>query len=360
MNKPISFKCGCLLLGLAVAGSATALGQTDQALPYAGGVTLGARFSDHVQESFVDVRWPDLKTPRDVLMLDLRGTFLESAEQEVNAGFVYRHLSPKESVILGANMYYDGRWTENDNFFNQLGVGLECLTRHVDVRANYYYPLEDEFVLNSTSRSTVEESETSGSRTMTRTTSYYSTYEEALEGFDFELGVWLPWISRAVPTAVYAGYFDFNSEYEDGFRGGKARIESRIHPRFVLDAEWFDDSALNGTDYFVGMRVDIPFCFWKKSSWKTAGGDPRALGRRMSEMVVRDFRIRTIVTHPVLVGQTQTEEVVNERSRPVAPDQPTNEEVVTPSEQSPHEPPPVVPPEEPDNPRYDEDGNIIL
>ena len=314
MNKPISFKCGCLLLGFAVIWSATVFGQTDKVKPYAGRLSLGARFSGNVQESFADVRWPAWQKPSDVLMLDLRGTFMESVEQEVNAGLVYRHLSSKESMILGANTYYDGRWTENDNFFSQWGVGLECLTRYVDARANYYYPLTDAFVLEETSETALGENRPSGGRTITRTTSYYSVYEEALEGFDLEFGVWLPWISSIVPTAVYAGYFDFKSDYEDGYRGGKARIESRIHPRLALDAEWFDDSALNKTDYFVGFRVDVPFCFWKKSSWKAPSEDFRSPSSRMSEMVIRDFRIRTIVTDPVLVEQTQTEEVVNEHS----------------------------------------------
>lgn len=70
--------------------------------------------------------------------LDLH--ILKHKNLATNAGGGFRYLSPDQSKLLGANVFYDYR----ENFchsFHQLGVGCEYLSCLFDCIANYYIPL---------------------------------------------------------------------------------------------------------------------------------------------------------------------------------------------------------------------------
>jgi hypothetical protein len=292
------------------------------ARPAAGGVSVGTRLSEEAQEYYADLLIPAWERDDALLLLDLRGTFLEDKEQELNVGLVARRLFRDRGFILGGNFFYDNRWTENDNLFDQLGAGAELLSRWVDVRFNYYYPIEDEEAVSEFTE--VDTSvRTEGGRTITTTTtSLYRIFEEPLEGYDGEIGFWLPLLRDRMPTAVYVGYYDYSSDFEDDFSGVKGRLESRVHPNITLDAEWFEDDDLNRTDYFAGIRFHAPIDFWNGLSFAPrAGGDASgldALKARMSDMVNRDFRIRTITTLPVLKSQQIEESSGSTRAPSVA------------------------------------------
>jgi hypothetical protein len=291
----------------------------------AGAATVGARYSDEAQEYFADLLLP-LGSPSDTMVfLDLRGTALEDREQELNGGLVLRRLVSDPDLILGANLFYDTRWTENDNTFDQVGIGLEVLSRRVDVRANYYLPLADEQTLEETSSSETSTRTEGGRRITTTTTSIFKKYEEAMEGFDVEVGYWLPFLDRIAPTALFAGYYSFSADHAEDLAGARVRMEARIHPNVTLDAEWFEDKELNGTEYFFGLRVQVPLDFWNGLSMgDRAGGEPPvpALKARMSDMVNRDFRIRTVSTGPVLADQRSTESTRTvSQNKPGATDQ---------------------------------------
>ena len=336
---------GCLCLGSVVPAQA----ETNASPDRPASLSLGGRFSGDVQEFFVDLRAPIAGSARRVLLLNPRASFLEDREQELNLGLVVRHMTANEKAILGANLFYDGRWTASDNYFGQVGAGVEALTRHLDFRANYYYPVNDPEAV-ATSRDTVIEETLESGRTVGREiTSTYTEFEEALEGADIEAGLWIPGLSDHLPTAVFVGYYYFMPDHLDDLHGAWLRLECRPRSWLTLNAEWFDDKPLNGTDYFVGFKVHAPLAFWKKSSWTRATEAPRTLEGRMTEMVVRDFRIRTIRTGPGLTSRE--ERIVNTRGGR------GESSTVT----SPYRPPPE-PPETivPQGPQYDEDGNIIL
>lgn len=317
----------------------------------AGAVTVGARYSDEAQEYYADLLLPLVSPSDTMLFLDLRGTALEDREQELNGGLVLRRLVSDPDLILGANLFYDTRWTENDNTFDQVGVGLEVLSRRVDVRANYYLPLTDEQTLEESSSSETSTRNEGGRQITTTTTSIYKNYEEAMEGFDAEVGYWLPFLDRASPTAVFAGYYSFSADHAEDWAGARLRVESRIHPNITLDAEWFEDKELNGTEYFVGVRVHVPLDFWHGVSFGApAGGkaSARVLKSRMSDMVNRDFRIRTVSTGPVLADQRSVES-----TRAVSQNKPGN------SDQNSSTPSVPVAPEGVPNCYLNENGEII-
>lgn len=272
----------------------------------AGQVSLGFRAGDDAQEYYADILLPLVASESKALFLDLRGSSLEDLEQELNAGIVLRHRVSEKNLILGANLFYDTRWTENDNTFDQLGAGIELLSQSVDIRANYYYPLTDRKTISRYS-DTQTSNATRGNRQITTVSAAtYEIYEEALEGFDAEIGYWLPFMRRVAPTALYVGYYDFSADHADDFSGVKARLEARVHPNVILDAEWIEDHELNRSDYFVGFRIQLPLDFWNGVGFQRSaeeGSRARPFDARMSEMVSRDFRIRTVVTQPTLVDQ---------------------------------------------------------
>lgn len=282
-----------------------------------GQLSLGARFGD-VQEYVVDALVPIWKPSQNIFFLNMRGSALEDKAQELNAGLVVRHLLEDRPVILGANVYYDTRWTEENNTFDQVGAGVELLSKWIDMRANYYYPLTDEKTLTEFQDVTTSRN----GRKTTTTSQWMRTYEEALEGFDAEIGGWLPYLNTRLPTALFVGYYDFSSDFDQGMSGVKLRLESRIHPNVTLDAEWYDDAELNQTDYFVGLRVHLPLDFWNGVDLdRKEGTRVRSFESRMSDMVYRDFRIRTVETGPILANRIVTEVTAQKPDAP-APEPP--------------------------------------
>ena len=244
-----------------------------------GSITLGASFGDDLHVYHLDLMIPMLQSTQSSLFLNPRGVLLEDEEQELNLGFVGRYFNDQHAIILGVNTYYDARQTEADNTFQQVGGGLEFLSPWFDARINYYYPVTDAKTWKTTQGCTPG--------IMRQVT------EEALEGFDAEIGVWLPYLARYAPTAVYVGYYDFNADVgTEDIDGFKARLECRPHPNLTLDAEWFEDSAYRRSEYVVGVRLHVPLDFWNGT--RMHGGADRVLpfAARMDEAVQRDFRVR--------------------------------------------------------------------
>ncbi len=280
--------------------SAKPLAPTNEASRVPGRITVGGSFGDDVQLYQLDAMFPVLRSQSAMLLLNPRGVLLKDEEQELSVGFVGRQLLDRPSVILGVNAYYDARESEADNLFHQVGGGVEMLSRWVDARANYYHPLTDAETLDT------------GERGVSGVAGGWRRVEEALQGFDAEVGVWLPYVSRVVPSAVYAGYYAFDSdaglEDVDGF---KARLECRLHPSITLDAEWYDEKEYAGSDYFVGVRLHLPLDFWNGIRMPRAGGSANPLAARMTDPVHRDARVRMVEstqhTAPVPVPQKKAD-----------------------------------------------------
>ncbi len=277
---------------------------------------LTGRFLENDTEYMLDALLPVWQKN---LSVNLRGTLLEGSEQEFNAGLVFRQPSFSDRIVLGANLYGDFRWTEHDHRYEQVGFGFEVLSRWVDARGNYYYPLTDETVLDESVKSDVHRS----GRTRTETTTTFRNFEEALNGYDAEAGFWLPYISRALPTAVFGGYYQFDSDWvDDGdFGGWKARIEMHLHPLLTLDAEWFEEDALNRSDYIVGLRLRIPLGGeWLKTP-HTAGPYNFTADARLDDVVYRDFRIRTLETGFIPVNSSVNQATIATPAEPVCRDE---------------------------------------
>lgn len=293
--------------------------------PLSGLFTLGAWVGDDFFEGRFDTLLPLTLTPckQGMLLADLRASLADEGEQELNLGLVLRRYFAPLNAIIGMNVYYDSRWTENDSQFNQLGAGAEVLTKWVDARANLYLPEndkelighEEETVLVSqrsrtTYRDYAVENEIHEVATTTRTSTYRTDvtdiYDVPLKGFDAELGVLLPLPMKDLEVRLFGGYYDFetkwngNVDVDNDVSGFKGRFEARAWNCLFFDAEVFEDDALYGSDYLLSVRLRVPIGpqAFKEAmggdayAWRGGGDGPLSVPERLTEMIMRDPRIQ--------------------------------------------------------------------
>lgn len=303
-----------------------------------GELTVGVLFGDQQAEVFGDVLVPLYSFDSGLLFLNPRGSLNDDDAQEFNLGVGSRWLLPGREMIVGANIFYDHRYTDLDNEFNQAGAGLEFFSKWVDARANYYKPesgrkASDHYVNTSM---TVQENYEKWKKPVAEenaivqsgvavseewevtTRQHFRRYEEAMEGFDAELGLLLPIpvVKDFADVRAFLGYAHYDNPVGEDPEGLKARLECHALPSLYLDAEWYEDEDLYQTTYSVGGRVRLPLDMaglargrnpfkGAMDGFVPAGGKP-PFASRMTEMVIRDLHVRT--------GATEPEEIVQDRA----------------------------------------------
>ncbi len=260
-------------------------GSSGPKLPFVFWVRPGAMAADDaVVDLFTDFFIPIWGNERHLVFLNPCVRLDDHSSEEKNVGLGWRGLFFGEKAILGLNLYYDTLNSPQDHQYGQVGFGSEVLTEWVDGRFNYYLPVTarkhrvedlDRYAFGSTSLL------------------LYRGWEEVLEGFDAEVGVLLPIVSRYVETRVYLGGYKFRSEVADDLEGFKGRVELRPVRAMNLEFQLRRDDE-RGTDTFVGGYLEIPVSLnggsilaGLKESFKFGQG-VRSLRERMTERVVRD------------------------------------------------------------------------
>ena len=286
-------------------------------------LTVGFQTGDSENEGIGDLMVPVWNPGgKGLLFLNPRTAINDDDEEEYNIGVGYRQLLPKQKVILGANAYYDYRDTGYTTY-DQWGVGFEILSSWIDARANYYDPEDSKYIVDSQTetetRQSVQISEELQSpyaedhavlqdyvRTRTVITETYSRtyeqYEQALGGYDWEIGLRLPLPVKqeAFEARVFGGYYDFDRDFGDDAKGWKARAELRVLASLFLDAGAYENEDLTGSDWFAGARFSVPLDLAKisqgRNPFATAKsrlqGAPRDFDLRLTEMVMRDPQVR--------------------------------------------------------------------
>ena len=306
-----------------------------------GKATFGMRVGEDTVEAYADLLHPVLEFNNSAVIFNPRFSYKDEGEHELNVGLVFRHLLENKSVILGANIYADSRESRHGNRFNQLGLGLEFLSKWFDARINWYDAdstpeLINEFtetqidttVSRFVSRQTTTEqffddpfarinrilqNRTTNTSTVTtfRTTTttvqtdrIFQEFETGLDGYDAEVGVKLPFFGSSTDVRLFVGKYDFDGGFgQQGAEGYKGRLEVRSGPYLTFDAEVFEDAALNGTDYFVGARLHIPL--YGKDTWRRFRESYKSPSlnsfedRMYSDMVMRDVRVQMDESDPI-------------------------------------------------------------
>ncbi len=140
-------------------------------------------------------------------------TQLRIDETTANAGLGYRRLLLGNSVLVGANSFYD--W-DYDKGHRRLGFGVELKWNAFDLRGNIYEALSG---LHSVG---------------------HSRLEEALDGYDYEFTSQVPYLPWA---RFHAGGFFWNARTSKNIKGYRLAMELDLHPNFQVELGISDDNA---------------------------------------------------------------------------------------------------------------------
>ena len=151
-------------------------------------------------------------------------------DETINIGFGTRKLLNNNTLILGANAFYDHQLTESHE---RVGVGAEALSSMFDVRGNYYNAL-------------------SGRRTNSG-----GTIERAMDGWDLRGDYHLP-IEQDIN--LFFSAFEFEnpesiSSYKE--KGNKYGADAKLG-NFSIEAGYMDDNQANDA-WFGNVKYVVNF-----------------------------------------------------------------------------------------------------
>ena len=151
-------------------------------------------------------------------------------DETINIGFGIRKLLNDNTLLLGANTFYDHQLTESHE---RVGVGAEAITSIFDVRGNYYNALS------------------------ARRTNSEGTIERALDGWDLRGDYHLP-IEEDVNIFISA--FEFEnpediSSYKE--KGNKFGADAQLG-NFAIEAGYMNDNQDNDA-WFGNIKYVINF-----------------------------------------------------------------------------------------------------
>lgn len=264
-----------------------------KAFPHNGDLTFGINGAGNNWDSFADFILPLASKDTSFIFLNPRlsmtgDKIFGSSSNEMNIGIGFRQYV--NNMIFGINAYYDSRKTELGNNFEQTGFGLEFMSKHLDIRANYYMPFKDTNYLLDKIYDIARGHHISA-------THYY---EVATQGFDGEIGFKIPLPDILGELRLYGGYYYFStgSNYGDEtFNGLKAKIEYRPLSIISLNYAVYENEDFNGSKWQAGLKFNLPLDFRKalraKNPFFGMKIQDKSVKKRMGEMVERDMHIRT-------------------------------------------------------------------
>ncbi|NNE93546.1 MAG: hypothetical protein HKN23_18010, partial [Verrucomicrobiales bacterium] len=194
---------------------------------------------------------------------------------DVDAGFSMgagmRHYLPGLDAIFGYNLHYDRYEGSRGDYYDQLGLGLEVMSRRIDARFNYYIPEGDSNVVDSVTssqtRTAIDYGDPFGrhysilqpvTTTRTTTTRTFEQFEKAMRGYDWEVGVLVPGVDEYVDLRLFIGSYGYDNPYGEDLNGVKARAELRLSSKLAVDATYYEDEEVRGDNWVFGMRMNIP------------------------------------------------------------------------------------------------------
>ena len=186
-------------------------------------------------------------------------------DETINIGFGIRKLLNDNTLLLGANTFYDHQLTESHQ---RVGVGAEAITSIFDVRGNYYNALS------------------------ARRTNSEGTIERALDGWDLRGDYHLP-IDEDVNIFISA--FEFKnpedvSSYKE--KGNKFGMDAALG-NFVIEAGYMDDNQANDS-YFGNIKYVINFGADNQSNTPKDAKTLTDVSDKLYQPVKRENKIRVV------------------------------------------------------------------
>lgn len=259
--------------------------------------------------------WPVWQNDLSLIYMTLRAQQSDQDTEEYNGGFAYRRVIG-DSAVFGTYLLYDTFSSVTDNKYKQITTGAEYLSKHVDVRVNYYKPDDDENVLvsamvNPGTDSVVFNGDDiqiahSGQTTMNMS-------ESALSGYDISLGTALPrWLNPFDESRLSITGFKFEEDLYEPIKGKSIGYETRIY-----DVNWLGDDSritmgvqrqeddVREAETFVFFKLTIPLGRSSRDRSKINFND-LYLYQRMQDPVIRDIDIISqsrseVTTNPTIV-----------------------------------------------------------
>ena len=147
--------------------------------------------------------------------------------------------------ILGAYIGGD-RWeSQIGNEYTQWSAGVEALFCNVDFRANGYFADDDATFLGFDGKGDASTFFTSGNSIFSLDP---SRFEEAMPGWDAEIGTIMPFAPWA---RVYGGWYGFYSDLGEDATGPRGRIEVRLSNEVTAQVMYSSDDVF-GESFNVG------------------------------------------------------------------------------------------------------------
>ncbi len=193
---------------------------------------------------------------------DERGTY--------SLGLGYRRLLSEE-LLGGVNAFFD---FQDLNKHYRAGFGLEAIGKRLEGRLNTYFGLSPE-------------------RTIWETTTA-AQYEEAVDGFDLEVGgpiPYLPWLK------LFGSYYFYDYDKFSDMEGWKIRGEIKPFECLTVNLETYDDNK-GDEEYRIDTRINLAFDNFTSKSILTAfkpSDEPYPetdLRERTLDRVERNFNIQ--------------------------------------------------------------------
>ena len=182
--------------------------------------------------------WLVKQNPDQILFLDFRGQADDKETQEFNLGIGFREIVDTQlfgETILGSYAFFDARRSKNDNLFYQATVGFESLSEKMDLRGNFYIPINEEKQID------IKDIKLVNSDTGVRVS--YTDTEKALYGVDAEVGTGFS-LNERTSLRLYTGMYHFENSKVDNITGARVRSE------FSVDFDFFEQGK-----FYVYIRL---------------------------------------------------------------------------------------------------------
>ena len=186
-------------------------------------------------------------------------------DETINIGFGSRKLLNDNTLMLGANAFYDHQLTESHE---RVGVGVEAITSDFDLRYNHYSAM-------------------SGRRTNAE-----GTIERALDGWDLRGDYHLP-IDHDVNVFVSAFEFE-NTESVSSYKetGNKFGVDAKVG-NFAIEAGYMDDNQENDA-YFGNVKYVVNFGSDNQDHSSSNSKSLTDVSDKLYQPVKRENKIRVV------------------------------------------------------------------